>query len=73
MLSSTRRLSDAQSPRSPGLTDQLIHDTHVFWDSTATRRESHSRYLPDVTVPGMTDEVVEEAVEFVEGVEEREG
>ena len=64
-------MSDAQSPHSPGLTDQLMQDTHVFWDSTATRRESHSKYLPDVTLPGMTDEIIEEAIEFVDAAEGR--
>lgn len=73
MLSSTRRLSETQSPHSPGLTDQLMQDTHVFWNATATRRESHSKHLPDVTLPGMTDEILEEALEFVDGVEGRKG
>src|SRR2546423_5414152 len=45
MRSTTRRMSDAQSPHSPGLTDELMQQTHVFWDSTATRRKSHSKYL----------------------------
>jgi hypothetical protein len=69
MLSTTRRMSDAQSPHSPGLTDELMQQTHVFWDSTATRRKSHSKHLPDVTLPGMTDQVVQGMVEFVEGAE----
>jgi hypothetical protein len=69
LTGSMRRMSDAQSPHSPGLNDELVKQTHVFWDSTATRRESHSKYLPDVTLPGMTDEVVEEALEFIEGTE----
>jgi hypothetical protein len=73
MRSSTRRLSETQSPHSPGLTDQLMQDTHVFWNATATRRESHSKHLPDVTLPGMTDEILEEALEFVDGVEGRKG
>jgi len=69
MVSTTRRMSDAQSPHSPGLTDELMQQTHVFWDSTATRRKSHSKYLPDVTLPGMTDRVVEGVFDFVEGAE----
>jgi hypothetical protein len=69
MASTTRRMSDAQSPHSPGLTDELLQQTHVFWDATATRRKSHSKYLPDVTLPGMTDQVVEGVLEFVEGTE----
>jgi hypothetical protein len=69
MVSTTRRMSDAQSPHSPGLTDELMQQTHVFWDATATRRKSHSKYLPDVTLPGMTDQVVEGVLEFVEGTE----
>ena len=69
MTSTTRRMSDAQSPHSPGLTDELMQQTHVFWDSTATRRKSHSKHLPDVTLPGMTDQVVEGVLEFVEGTE----
>jgi len=69
MLSTTRRMSDAQSPHSPGLTDELMQQTHVFWDSTATRRKSHSKYLPDVTLPGMTDQVVEGVFDFVEEAE----
>jgi hypothetical protein len=72
MTSTTRRMSDAQSPHSPGLTDELMQQTHVFWDSTATRRKSHSKYLPDVTLPGMTDQVVEGVLEFVEGTEGKE-
>jgi hypothetical protein len=70
--STTRRMSDAQSPHSPGLTDELMQQTHVFWDSTATRRTSHSKYLPDVTSPGMTDQVVEGVFEFVEGAQGKE-
>lgn len=69
MRSTTRRMSDAQSPHSPGLTDELMQQTHVFWDSTATRRKSHSKYLPDVTLPGMTDRVVQGMVDFVETAE----
>ena len=69
MASTTRRMSDAQSPHSPGLTDELMQQTHVFWDATATRRKSHSKHLPDVTLPGMTDQVVEGVLEFVEGSE----
>jgi hypothetical protein len=69
MSSTTRRMSDAQSPHSPGLTDELMQQTHVFWDSTATRRKSHSKHLPDVTLPGMTDQVVQGMVEFVETAE----
>ena len=69
MASTIRRMSDAQSPHSPGLTDELMQQTHVFWDATATRRKSHSKYLPDVTLPGMTDQVVEGVLEFVEGTE----
>lgn len=73
MVSTTRRLSETQSPHSPGLTDQLMQDTHVFWNATATRRESHSKHLPDVTLPGMTDEILEDALEFVDSVEGRKG
>jgi hypothetical protein len=69
MMSTTRRMSDAQSPHSPGLTDELMQRTHVFWDSTATRRQSHSKYLPDVTLPGMTDQVVEGVFDFIEDAE----
>ncbi len=65
----TRRMSDAQSPHSPGLTDELLQQTHVFWDSNATRRKSHSKYLPDETLPGMTDRVVEDVSVFVEAAE----
>jgi len=53
----------------PGLNDDLTEKMHTFIDGPATHRESHSKYLPDVTLPGITDEVVEEAVEFVDGVE----
>ncbi len=67
--STTRRMSDAQSPHSPGLTDELLQQTHVFWDSNATRRKSHSKYLPDETLPGMTDQVVENVAVFVEAAE----
>lgn len=67
--STTRRMSDAQSPHSPGLTDELLQQTHVFWDSNATRRRSHSKYLPDETLPGMTDQVVEDVSVFVETAE----
>ncbi|KAF7505417.1 hypothetical protein GJ744_000963 [Endocarpon pusillum] len=67
--STTRRMSDAQSPHSPGLTDELLQQTHVFWDSNATRRKSHSKYLADETLPGMTDQVVEEVSVFVEAAE----
>lgn len=67
--STTRRLSDAQSPHSPGLTDELMQQTHTFWDSTATRRKSHSKYLPDGTVPGMTDQVVGAVGDFVKVTE----
>jgi hypothetical protein len=71
MRSTMRRMSDAQSPHSPGLTDELMQQTHVFWDSTATRRKSHSKHLPDVTLPGMTDRVVQGMVEFVETAESK--
>lgn len=69
MMSTTRRMSDAQSPHSPGLTDELMQQTHVFWDSTATRRQSHSKYLPDVTLPGMTDQVVEGVFDSIDDPE----
>lgn len=69
MTSTTRRMSDAQSPHSPGLTNELMQQTHVFWNSTATRRESHSKYLPDVTSPGITDQVVEGVFDFTEEAE----
>lgn len=65
----TRRMSDSQSPHSPGLTDELLQQTHVFWDSNATRRKSHSKYLPDETLPGMTDQVVEDVSVFVDTAE----
>ena len=67
--STTRRMSDAHSPHSPGLTDELMQQTHVFWDSTATRRKSHSKYLPDETLPGITDQVVDDVSVFVEVAE----
>jgi len=54
----------------PGLTDDLMQKAHRFMDGPATHRESHSKYLPDVTVPGVTDEIAEEALEFVDAVEE---
>jgi hypothetical protein len=69
MQSTTRRMSDSQSAHSPGLTDELVQQNHVFWDSNATRRKSHSKYLPDVTLPGMTDEVIEGVLEFEEAAE----
>jgi hypothetical protein len=72
MASTTRRMSDAHSPHSPGLTDELMQQTHVFWDSTATRRKSHSKHLPDVTLPGMTDQVVEGMSDFAEVFEKGE-
>lgn len=53
----------------PGLTDDLTKKAHTFMDGPATHRQSHSKYLPDVTVPGVTDEIAEEALEFVDGVE----
>lgn len=53
----------------PGLSDDLAEKAHKFMDGPATHRESHSKYLPDVTLPGVTDEIVEEALEFVDGVE----
>jgi hypothetical protein len=73
MSSTTRRLSDAQSPHSPGLTDELMQQTHVFWDSNATRRKSHSKYLPDETLPGMTDQVVKDVGVFVDEAERESG
>ncbi|KIW75886.1 hypothetical protein Z517_10631 [Fonsecaea pedrosoi CBS 271.37] len=57
------------SNRAPGLNDDLTQKMHSFMEGPATHRESHSKYLPDVTLPGITDEVVEEAVEFVDAVE----
>jgi hypothetical protein len=53
----------------PGLSDELTEKAHTFMEGPAIRRESHSKYLPDVTLPGVTDEIVEEALEFVDGVE----
>lgn len=53
----------------PGLNDDLTEKAHKFLDGPATHRESHSKYLPDVTLPGVTDEIAEEALEFVEAVE----
>lgn len=53
----------------PGLTDDLTDKAHKFMVGPATHRESHSKYLPDVTVPGLTDQIVEEAVEFEDSVE----
>ncbi|KAJ4556449.1 hypothetical protein HRR78_002110 [Exophiala dermatitidis] len=53
----------------PGLNDDLTEKAHKFLDGPATHRESHSKYLPDVTLPGVTDEIAEEALEFVDGVE----
>ncbi|KIW71198.1 hypothetical protein PV04_03393 [Phialophora macrospora] len=57
----------------PGLNDDLADKMHRFMEGPATHRESHSKYLPDVTVPGITDEVAEEALEFVDGVEKMGG
>jgi hypothetical protein len=34
----------------PGLNDDLTDKMHRFMDGPATHRESHSKYLPDVTV-----------------------
>jgi hypothetical protein len=48
-----------------------MQQTHVFWDSTATRRKSHSKYLPDVTSPGMTDQIVEGFSRFIEDAEDK--
>ncbi|KIW12477.1 hypothetical protein PV08_09754 [Exophiala spinifera] len=53
----------------PGLTDDLTDKAHKFMVGPATHRESHSKYLPDVTVPGLTDQIVEEAVEFEDSIE----
>ncbi|KIW56850.1 hypothetical protein PV05_05471 [Exophiala xenobiotica] len=53
----------------PGLTDELAEKSHKFMDGPATHRESHSKYVPDVTVPGLTDQIVEEALEFEDNVE----
>ena len=59
----------SSKPSGPGLSDSLTEQTHRFLDGPATHRESHSKHLPDVTIPGMTDEIVEEALEFVDSVE----
>ncbi|OAP61060.1 hypothetical protein AYL99_03261 [Fonsecaea erecta] len=64
-----RSSSSSGSSKAPGLNDDLTQKMHNFMEGPATHRESHSKYLPDVTMPGITDEVVEEAVEFVDGVE----
>ncbi|KIW27186.1 uncharacterized protein PV07_06948 [Cladophialophora immunda] len=61
--------SSSASNKAPGLSDDLTQKMHNFMEGPATHRESHSKYLPDVTLPGITDEVVEEAVEFVDAVE----
>ncbi|KAK4936424.1 hypothetical protein LTR10_022698 [Elasticomyces elasticus] len=53
----------------PGLNDDLTEKAHKFMDGPATHRESHSKYLPDVTVPGVTDQIAEEALEFVDSAE----
>lgn len=70
MRNTTRRLSDSQSPRSPGLTDDLAEKSHRFMDSTATHATSHSKHIPDVTSPGVTDEVVDPLNEFVKNAED---
>lgn len=59
----------ASKSSGPGLSDDLTDKMHKFMDGPATHRESHSKYLPDVTLPGVTDEIVEEALEFMDGVE----
>jgi len=53
----------------PGLNDDLADKMHQFMQGPATHRESHSKHLPDVTLPGITDEVAEEALEFVDAME----
>ncbi|KAJ9662028.1 hypothetical protein H2198_001570 [Neophaeococcomyces mojaviensis] len=62
------RLAQAQS-KPPGLNDDLVDKTHKFLDGNATNRTSHSKHLPDVTIPGMTDQILEEALEFEDSVE----
>ncbi|KIX10010.1 uncharacterized protein Z518_01091 [Rhinocladiella mackenziei CBS 650.93] len=59
----------ASKASGPGLSDDLTEKAHKFMDGPATHRESHSKHLPDVTLPGITDEIVEEALEFEESVE----
>ncbi|KAI1617993.1 hypothetical protein EDD36DRAFT_459653 [Exophiala viscosa] len=56
----------------PGLNDDLTEKAHIFMDGPATHCESHSKYLPDVTVPGVTDQIAEEALEFVDNAEKLE-
>ncbi|KAK5232065.1 hypothetical protein LTR47_006906 [Exophiala xenobiotica] len=53
----------------PGLTDDLTDKAHKFMDGPATHRESHSKYVPDVTIPGLTDQILEEALEFEDNFE----
>jgi len=62
------RLAQGQGKR-PGLNDDLVDKAHKFLDGPATHRTSHSAYLPDVTIPGMTDQIVEEALEFEDSIE----
>jgi hypothetical protein len=55
----------------PGLNDDLTDKAHTFMNGPATHRESHSKYLPDVTLPGLTDDIAEEALEFVDTAEKQ--
>jgi len=62
------RSAQAQGTR-PGLSDDIVSKAHKFLDGTATHRTSHSKHLPDVTLPGVTDQIAEEALEFEESIE----
>lgn len=64
-----RSSSSSSGNHGPGLSDDLTEKMHRFMEGPATHRESHSKHIPDVTVPGVTDEIAEEALEFVDGVE----
>ncbi|OCT55090.1 hypothetical protein CLCR_03048 [Cladophialophora carrionii] len=64
-----REFMRSSTDSGPGLNDDLADKMHKFMQGPATHRESHSKHLPDVTLPGITDEVAEEALEFVDGVE----
>ncbi|KAJ9612254.1 hypothetical protein H2200_003851 [Cladophialophora chaetospira] len=66
---SAREFMRTSKGSGPGLSDDLANKAHTFMEGPATHRESHSKHLPDVTLPGITDEVAEEALEFVDGAE----
>lgn len=53
---------------SPGLTDDLADKAHSFF-VTSKRRHSHSKHIPDITEPGLTDKVVQDVGVFEEQAE----